>query len=464
MTKPPFALPLSPTEFTSALHKGLGRAAMHVRSHGITGVEDPFVDTCLHARQYDPQCEDDRAPWLISMLDAIARPGADRLITAILAGLDLSTDRFWDVKQRCRLARDLGARGHESARVALYAAMRKWHDTMDLVGANDIIALDGADGLVHVAQYLGSLLLADPELRASDSPLDWFDEGHAEGTGRRVLNAIAPNDAAVAEYLRRLDAPPASDDDERKPGSAYRSIDNIKFDLSRPSPAARRTRDRTADDVIREIETTDPEEDRFWFNYWGKHAPGSALTEVFEAMVRQTHPGRLCKYLRVFSSRWMQALDPRLLAFAHHDDSDVRSLANKALANYADPRVRGLALDRLRSGRVTENVLELLKKNYLPGDAALIEPSLHVADNVDVHHWMIFDLVHLFEEHPGAEAAGCMLFAYEHSPCENCRHVAVKVLIEDGVAPAWLVDECHHDADASIRKLVGAPSGPDDPD
>ena len=60
---------LKPEEFHEALQKGLGRAYLYVNKYGDSQVRDSILYYCLHNPSYDAQCEEERAEWLISLID-----------------------------------------------------------------------------------------------------------------------------------------------------------------------------------------------------------------------------------------------------------------------------------------------------------------------------------------------------------------------------------------------------------
>jgi hypothetical protein len=435
---PGFALPLTAAQLLSALQKGHGRALMHVRAVGLAEVESCVIDACLHDRVYDSEVEGDRTDWL---MEIIAASGAESRIAQILIPqLDEPTDRYRDAVQRCQSACGLAQRGHPGARARLYGCLRKSPNSADLIGAAQIIALDGVDGLLHVAEYLGTLLLREPCDWIDDIALRSFDETRGDGSGRRVLDSVAVRSPAIAEYLRQLDRKDAQREKARIAAGQ--------------SPREGKLRAISAANVVHEIDTADPRRSPFWLVSWGVHAPESELHAVLESMLAQTDPGRLCKYLRVFRRRTLPTFDPRLLQFAEHADADVRRHAHRALSNYAHPDVRSLAIQRLNAGRWLEEELALLERNYRPGDATLLEPALRVLADPVVLHGLVFDLVEVFQLNQVAESANAMLFVYEESPCSCCRYKAVKILVGTHSAPDWLVEECRHDSFEETRQIA----------
>lgn len=412
----------------------------------MAGLEEIVLDACLHDRAYDPQCEGDRTSWLMEIIDA---SGAESLVLkALISQRESLSDTDWDATQRCRILRELALRGHPEARSRLYESLRLLPGTADVVGAEDIIAIDGAKGLLHVAEYLGMLLRTEPGFWVDDYTLHGFDEAHGLGAARRVLDAETSQSQNVAEYLRHLDE---REQAKSSAGSAKeKKISHINK-LRSFSGAA----------IVEEIETSDPEQNRYWFSSWGLHAPVEELSVVFESMLLQFDPGRLGKYLRVFGRRALPAFDSRLLQYADHEVSEIRCLANRALSNYSHPAVRQLAIERLKRGRFLEDELILLKRNYQEGDAAIIEGAIEIPADRDQLHGVIFELVGLFEANLVEESANAMYFVYEQSPCSNCRAKAVRILLDTSNAQDWLLEECRHDSQEETRTMVRISSDSD---
>jgi len=433
MTLQPFRLPLNPAQFASALQKGQGRALVHSRQFGLDGNESAVLNACLHNQAYDPQCEGDRADWLLEFASADETTG--HIVSELIDRLGESTDEFWDASLRCKLALRLAQRGHARARDILYGALRKWPNTADIIGEQEIIELDGAEGLLRVAEFHGSLIRQHLESSSDENPLLCFDETHGEGTGRQLLQSAATHSPLIAQYLDHLDAR------ETATGEGYSGLSERIHKIS-------------AEDVIHEIETEDPEHNPFWFSTWGRRAPESELLTVFEAMLLQSDTGRLCKYLRVFQGRALSVFDRRLLHYSDHPEAAVREIANCALSNYRHADVRALAIQRLTAGTISRKELVLLKANYEMGDAGLIEPLMVPPDDREQLHQLTFDLADLYKSNQVPESRNAMLFVYETSPCSNCRHKAVAILAATRQLPGWVRDECNYDSSDEIRALA----------
>lgn len=437
----PYTLPLGPEQFAVALRSGHGRAVQHVLAYGATGFDDLIVNACLHNQAYDAQCEGSRAAWMLQIAEAagLEKRVAREVAAALRAGAN--DDGIWDVSQCTRLALYFAERGEGDARSALYAACGKTSDGADLVAAHEIIGLDGADGLLFVAERLGERLVKSPESQIDDFPIRWYDEQHGKGAARRILAAAAAQHAHVSAYLRHIE------DARGKLRGRRRRIDNIPkswFEEPRKRPSIH---SMSADDVLRDIDAGAPGKAKFFYRSWGMRTSESALQAIAARLFQETNPDRLARLLAVFMARPFPLFDARTVRFADHADRDVRWAAYAALANHAHPDVRKLALDRLNAERFEERELMLFKLNLRPGDWALIRHSLEWPADTERLHSLLSDVQDVFGLAPSEEAVEPLLLVYERTPCAICRHCAVNALDRSGRVPPWVAEECRYDVD-----------------
>jgi hypothetical protein len=338
-------------------------------------------------------------------------------------------ERYWDLDQRCWLATAFAKRGHPPARAALYQAFGKAKESQDLVGAEQIIHVDGADGLIFLAQRITERYLEDDWTH--DEPMTWFDELHGKGKAEQILDLAAQNDERIAAYLASV--------------RAFRS-DATELFKSPRKPLA---------EILEQIQVDTNTRFRFLYRRWGKKASEEELAIIFERILCETDEVRLCHLLAIFMHRPMARFDPRLLAFVEHPSEDVQWWAIQALANYSNDEVRSLAIQRARAGRTGMREIELFRLNYLPGDwEAIISPNSELPnDNIDLHAFLqsLFDVL---EKRDLLESAHPLMLMYEYSPCSMCRERALEELLRLRAAPDWVLVECRQDCSGDIRKLV----------
>lgn len=458
---PSFSLPLDRTEFVRALRCGLGRALLHAQAHGVSDRMDDFLHACLHNVCYDSQVEESRADWLLEIAGAagVEREVAARVIESRDTSIGASRGH-WDQFQRARLLRLLAERGYAGARERLFELFAAEDFSRGIIACEDIVRLDGADGLRFVCERLGPMLRSDPALREKicvSQPVDDFDVLHGEGAALSTLEAIRASNPAVDEYLKCVAHRDEGDEEEEKEGQA--GTEESATGVEEPAASVRRSRwwnvkNWSVSDVIREIESAGPAENRFLTRSWGRTASENDLPVIIAKMLEETNPGRIAKYLRAFARRQLPFLDSRILAFADHEDFHVRWATYLALRNLKSGSVRELALRRMAERRILEGEIELFRKNYEPGDAERIKTALFLPDDEVPLHGVIFNLLAVLEDNPAPDCQDLMLFAYEHTPCSMCRYTAAKLMASSDVIPQWILEECRFDCDETTRQFA----------
>lgn len=445
-TERPFSLPLGREQFAAALRKGLGRALMHVRQCGVTGFEELILDACARNLVFDPQCEQERSPWLLELAGACGLEAAagNRVVAALRSSA--ADPASWDAHQLRRLALLLAGRGREDARAALYGALRPSDDTADFFAVEEIIELDGADGLVHVARRSGEWIATDATREFDDSALRFYDERYGRGSAERLLESLEERDERIALYLSHVREPPDEELEATGPDSLDATDDEVSYaDLVRKA---------SAEEMIRDSGSAAPWIRRFSSRRWGRYADESSLRTVAEHLFTVSDAEQLVRLLAVFQRRALAEFDARFLAYVDHPVADVRWMTNCVLSNYAHEEVRALALERARAGRQSEGELRLFARNYRPGDWAIIRDGLRWPSDDDELHRILQDLLDVFESNPLDEAREPLRLVYELTPCTICRGGAVRLLVRNGWAPAWMIEECRFDADGQTRELV----------
>ncbi len=190
--------PLTLQEFADALRKGLGRAVLHLKAYGASGLQDTLLDACLHELSYDPQLEESRADWLMLLLEHV--PDAawyrDRLLDTLPTLTSLG-----DVEQGLKLALRFAQRGDRAARDVLYRFVGRRYERRR-VGLDEVVELDGIPGLLHAAAVIGTQYREDPGAWDSDS---WWLSESCERLGQdevwSALRAEAAVDPRIAAFL-----------------------------------------------------------------------------------------------------------------------------------------------------------------------------------------------------------------------------------------------------------------------
>ncbi len=431
----PPTYPLTPEVFRAALRTGHGRAKQQIVAYGAARLEDEVVNACVSCLTYDPQCEADRTPWLFSIIDR-AKLNERALKALETAVLQPATDNHRDMDQWSGILKELAEAGSANARRLLYASLRRSPLTSDVIGAEQIVALDGLAGLIHVARQLGRWLKADPNFWVNDYLSAQLDPSIDAEAARAALELEAQADEDVATFLAGA----------RKTREAHAS------NPGRPDRSG-----LTGAQVVALIEGN-PRDQCHWLRQWGLKAASDQRGVVFTALLASGEPEHVKRLFRCFAKTGVPRFDGRLIRWLASSDGQLQWSAVAALAHVKHADLRDAALRLIADGDMA-NGITLLATNFEAGDFGLCSAHLKpLADADDTHH-LVGSLLDLCEAHPGADALDCLLYVYELSPCSTCRSRAVKALIAGGIAPAWVLAESASDADPDTRALVSAARG-----
>ena len=110
------------TEFEGWLRKGLGRAAIFVKTHPPEHCRAPLLHACTHNLTYDSQCEDSRGPYLVNLIEASGDVEfyRDRILSALAAD-----QTQMDLGQLFEIASSFAANGDRELKQAMYATFAR---------------------------------------------------------------------------------------------------------------------------------------------------------------------------------------------------------------------------------------------------------------------------------------------------------------------------------------------------
>lgn len=418
-------------EQRDALRKGLGRAMLWALDRRL--VDESLLAACLRDQRFDKQVEDSRGSWLWQIMQAA---GADRFRVPILHELySLPDDR--SVEQLCELARQYAATGDEAFRTRLYEiAEQKPVADSPWLGEEELIELDGETAFLFAAGVRGRQL--------ADRDWEWDDDSlvaHAiERIGEERLNYLlqATTDGAIRRFRENW-LQQKSNESERSPRDLHRD----------------RMRAITLDEIIAAAES---DSSRYGvYRGWGMYADEADLRKVLQHIRTAERPETIAHLLMVFSNRALPEFDAFLVELCQHSNEDVQWRAFQALQQNEHAAIREFALAGLRDPALQIFAVALFIRNYAKGDEKRILESVELPSDEFELHWLLMDAIKVLEANPQADCSELGLIAYARTPCQNCRHNAARLLLQQQVAPAWMVGECRFDCDAETRALVGEP-------
>ncbi len=431
---------LSRAEFADALRKGLGRAMLHVKEHGLEGVADIVLEACIHNKVYDQQLEAGRGEWLFTMFRD--KPQYPEIRDAILQALETDTDAK-NLYQLCQLAGAIAALGDSQMHQALGRVVYRDAASDEMLGVEEWLDLEGVRGMLELARIYGQRLLRDPECFVAIELL--VNQRHPEF--RQALSEAAEDDPEIKAYY-------AAALEREKELFAREPIDR--------ESARRDSNERTRKEypLARILSDARAGIGRYSYTSFGMHATPEELESVFAQLLQENESATQMRLLWVFRRGKLPRLDSQLFAWANGVDKGLRAAAIAALAQVSDPQVHRLAREKVETGQLLgadREALDLFLNNFEDQDAGLIACRLAgIHPNADEAHSLGYSAMELADKVPGQELEEAVLWVYENTPCAFCRYKAVEWLDQAGLLTGAKRYECRNDADEDIRKIGGS--------
>jgi len=419
------------------LHKGLGRAVLATTPERAQALRPILLDACLHNRAYESRCERSRAPWMLSMLHRTE--DLAHYARQLCLGMKTVGDDD-DGAQLVHLAALLVLQGFDELAPLVREALALHPDSW-WFGRKEQVLIDGLDGLVRVAEYVGARLLAGEQ----DSESEWLIDELSPTVGRDVvmerLETEAESSPAVAHYLFET-----ANGREREEARKARHGGGARWA------------------TLAEVEALLRADGKEWYlRRIGRRMPDELALEMSARLAAERDDDMLFRYLILFGSRVIPECPERVWDLARGAAPRLQHAALDALELSTDPRRASLARELLAAdpGVVVRGVLPLLRAGT-PEDAALVLDGLaavSVRDADDLHRIQLY-LGSLVNERSPVMTAELARWGYEHGPCGLCRVEFVRRLIElDALDPARR-EECARDVDEEVRMLVTNPPLP----
>lgn len=406
-----------------------------MREHGARGLEDEVLHACLHSLVYDTQSEGTRGGWLHEIV--VAAGLTEAVLPRVIEALRESREEHsWDTSQLYSLACAFAEDGHEDAREAVYEVHDKQYDHGPVcepwLSGLPIVEMDGVAGLLHVVNILGRCL--------SDKQNRWekvflYDEA-CELLGKEVVERTLLEEAAKSEDARAFLESVQKEqkewaDRKKEPPAPLESVEDVLNKIEQPQDIA-----------------------KGWPRRWGRRADDKDVQTIFEHMLKEDRPEYLERYLRIFSRRPMPRLDRKFLELARTGPQGAREACIDALSQITDEQVHSLAAELLGQESPFVEAISLLRSNYRPEDAKMLESAVVHASGDDSIHGVVLDIVNITQDRAAPELINIFLWAYENSPCSMCRESVVNRMTGLEIAPRKLLMECLADSYGDTRKLA----------
>jgi hypothetical protein len=444
---------LNRKQFADALQKGLGRAYLHATRFGIDDVSDLILKACSNNQSCDPQIEPSKAEYLFGMFyNAKYFPVFKE---KILNSLNTKRDT-WDLQLILEIALKMAKAGDQKAKTAIkkkaFSIAGKHYKTNpdkvndSWLGALEWITLAGTEGAMDLARVYGARLLKYPE--------EWVPE-----------DEIFPDDKIKKEFQTKI-IEGSFKEPELAAYWAYLEKQGIFRPHEGPHISQEMARDRRKQEerqrlnLVKIISDAKNKFDEYGFRFvrFGRVATPEELTTLHNVMLNETDNAVIWRFLRVFSLVPLPRLDDKVFQWAYSDDDHIRSAAIHALSHSNDVKVHMLARSKIQNSKLKgsdSGIIELFINNYELADTRLIKRALgQIKPHGNTAHEIAWDIIDLCEKNHDKHLVYTLKWAYENTPCSNCRFTIVKLLDSLGELKGRILYECRFDSNEDIVDLA----------
>lgn len=394
---------------------------IHAERCGTEELRGEIRNAALFPNVYDAQCNGLGEAWLARLC-----------VAAGLVETFLSQDHgiTGDLELRCGMLAQFALLGHDRARADLRGLCRYDEKTGWVLGAGEIVEVDGEDGFLFVADRVGETLLERPDYWGSTYIASLLDEKAGKGRAMAIMDRESPrnpNIAAFREAVLKSEAKP------------------------RPRPVRIKP---SVDELLEQI--LQSEKPVRYFRTSSRHATLDEGRFIAALDFQKLNPVALENYLRFFGKTGFPELWEEHLALLVHPEARVRQQAHSTMSHHAEPELRKAAYETLARGEVSNFVCLLhrfaRRRDTKPMLEAISAPGAF-EDDFELHG-TVLDLLHLVEKKKRMKDVRLATWIYENSPCRMCRYGSVKVMVDRSILPHWIAEECLADAYDDIREIA----------
>ncbi len=419
---------------------GFGRAIQHLRNHNSAPYEDVILETCLKVTTFDLQVDGTRASYLMQAIQLFENQSTFQ--QAILRKLTRIPYQSRVRSQLLEFAYYFAKEGSDDAKISLYAAFLESLEHSDYTDpdcTNEIIELDGIDGLVTVVEALGKQASQDPEY----APIyDWWERDQ-KSRNADYVNAL--------EIRKALSAPIAA---FLQSDTNYQEWRSKKLYRTTPELNPKKW---SFDEMMLRLLQENRSSIQSAMRIWATHTTENNINELAIKIDMHWNTQILSDALSAFAVRAFPLNPSIIIELTKHSDSNVSWKSFRALRNITHISVRSFALQyKGESENQLPRAIGLLKHNYQTGDHWFIAQALSIEMNDDWQHQLGLDALSVTENNLTSEFQDVLQIIYKKGRCLHCRENVLELLEQLNLLPQSILEECVFDASLEIREWAKA--------
>ena len=161
--------------FFNSLKRGTGEAYLILKNNPTIDFSALIVKGATKNYAYDPQCEGSRASYIYRLIQKSKQK--EKIIKTVLKKWQTKTNDFWSSDQMFDLAVLLYKEGYLKDKNLLYERFEdNYLQYSEFWGEERLIAIDGVEGILKVAEVIGKTIFENPENWVDSYMIDDFQK------------------------------------------------------------------------------------------------------------------------------------------------------------------------------------------------------------------------------------------------------------------------------------------------
>jgi len=414
--------------FFNSLKRGTGEAYLILKNNPTIDFSALIVKGATKNYAYDPQCEGSRASYIYRLIQKSKQK--EKIIKTVLKKWQTKTNDFWSSDQMFDLAVLLYKEGYLKDKNLLYERFEdNYLQYSEFWGEERLIAIDGVEGILKVAEVIGKTIFENPENWVDSYMIDDFQKRNKAIDIYAELERASMKSQNIKAYYNSIL-------ENKWKVSRIRKIKRFSYELVKESIEDRRFGILQSS---RNIELTDTEVEKLANEF---------LSEKDNQLKE--------RYLRFFRSRKFPFDYKPIFQIASGKNPKKTRLvefAVESLKHFSSDEIRQLALDKFKTEKNPCDYLCLLVGNYQKGDDKILTEITNRSDNYDFIHSLVWGYIEIYKANPTEECKEPLEGIYNKMNCGLHRADIVKILIDNNVLSDKIFKELEFDSYDEVRKL-----------
>lgn len=414
-------------QFFHSLKRGTGEAYLIAKNNPRIDFSNYIIKGALHNYAYDGQSENSRAQYIFDLISLSNKK--DKIRAAILKGISAEQDDTWSLTHLFDLTKLFAQQGDNEAKEAIYKRfLNNPIEGSDWVGYSEIIALDGFNGLIFIAEKFGKYIDKNPNDWQDDSIISHFQTDNPNIPVLQHLNKLSKSNKFIKLYL---DCIKRTKENRKKHVREVKIFKNIIEEVLNSLPFLSFRR-------IKELRSKE-------------------LNIIAKRLLIEKNKVNIEKLLDVFTSHKFPYDSNFILELAKQTKTSknrINEYAIEALKNLKSFRIREFAIEKILKSKHPENFINILVSNYKKGDHNILVDIANKAKNDFLIERLAGSYVDIFRVNKTKSCKEPLEVLYYKMNCGIHRNSIIEVLMDNKVISSKIKKEIKYDSYLQTRELI----------